>query len=411
MSGPGTARAAGLTAGQGGAGLGLLRGPTVWHADRRAGREGARRAGGQARRHARAPHGNAAGHNTTPTRPCGPAGPPAPPPPPTPRRNATFLVADRRFCSLLPKKQQLPPTPGMRAVPGEQHQSCHDVCESRGLACNSKDFWWLNSCSGGGPALGALHGRPQPRAPLPAQARSGAARPPRKGPIRCPPRWRPPAVMRRHFPCEKGCTIELGPDVPAYVADANQTLHKYCLITQARAPRGAAPTARILGRPHISGRSMPYKGRARLAIPSLSSCCCGGDQRAPRQLQRTALLRLAPAESVYLRGQAHSHCAAVCVHPQGRRQAGWHGAAPAPHACGSRRQRGVVRQQGGTRFATAAAAASSSSCGAQRTRRHSCARSRLGDTALQLVPGTPDLHGLNCAAHAILEGNEMSEQN
>jgi len=38
--------------------------------------------------------------------------------------------------------------------------------------------------------------------------------------------------MRKHFPCEHGCTIELGPDVPAYVMDANQTLHKYCLITQ-----------------------------------------------------------------------------------------------------------------------------------------------------------------------------------
>ena len=42
------------------------------------------------------------------------------------------------------------------------------------------------------------------------------------------------AVLRRHFPCEHGCTVELGADVPAYVMDANQTLHKYCLITQAR---------------------------------------------------------------------------------------------------------------------------------------------------------------------------------
>lgn len=38
--------------------------------------------------------------------------------------------------------------------------------------------------------------------------------------------------MRKHFPCESGCTVELGPDVPAYVADPNQTLYRYCLITQ-----------------------------------------------------------------------------------------------------------------------------------------------------------------------------------
>lgn len=63
-------------------------------------------------------------------------------------------MADRRFCPLLPKEQQLPPTPGMRAVPGERHQSCHVVCEARGLVCYAKDFWWLNSCSGGWVGVG-----------------------------------------------------------------------------------------------------------------------------------------------------------------------------------------------------------------------------------------------------------------
>ncbi len=38
--------------------------------------------------------------------------------------------------------------------------------------------------------------------------------------------------MRKHFPCERGCIIELGPDVPAYVADPSQTLFHYCLLTQ-----------------------------------------------------------------------------------------------------------------------------------------------------------------------------------
>lgn len=56
------------------------------------------------------------------------------------------------------------------------------------------------------------------------------------GQARGPPstHWKPPlpAVMRKHFPCEHGCIIELGPDVPAYVVDPAQTLFHYCLLTQ-----------------------------------------------------------------------------------------------------------------------------------------------------------------------------------
>lgn len=62
--------------------------------------------------------------------------------------------------------------------------------------------------------------------------------------------------MRKHFPCEKGCTVELGPDVPAYVADANQTLHKYCLITQARSGGGRGGTGQCVAR-RQSGQNLP----------------------------------------------------------------------------------------------------------------------------------------------------------
>jgi hypothetical protein len=118
-----------------------------------------------------------------------------------PWNGSRFLVADRRFCPLLPPEQQLPPTPGMAQIPGEQHQSCNEVCEARGMTCNAKDFWWLNSC----------------------------------------------AVMRKHFPCEHGCIIELGPDVPAYVVDPSQTLFHYCLLTQKASLCAAkhAATARL----------------------------------------------------------------------------------------------------------------------------------------------------------------------
>jgi hypothetical protein len=57
------------------------------------------------------------------------------------------------------------------------------------------------------------------------------------------------AVLRQHMPCERGCTVELGPDVPAYVSAPNQTLHQYCLITQARpqhVPPGTKPATLAL---------------------------------------------------------------------------------------------------------------------------------------------------------------------
>ena len=40
------------------------------------------------------------------------------------------------------------------------------------------------------------------------------------------------AELARHFPCERGCTIELGADTPAYVVNASTTLHSYCLVSQ-----------------------------------------------------------------------------------------------------------------------------------------------------------------------------------
>lgn len=76
---------------------------------------------------------------------------PVPPIFPPPYRGARFLVADRRFCPLLPKDMQLPPSAGMEPVAAERWQSCHDACSGRGMACSAKDFWWLNSCSGRGP--------------------------------------------------------------------------------------------------------------------------------------------------------------------------------------------------------------------------------------------------------------------
>lgn len=132
-----------------------------------------------------------------------------------------------------------------------QHQSCNEVCEARGMTCNAKDFWWLNSCagrSGRGHAAVACTActvkgnspSSQPSMPLLAlRASAGSTFSSglqtsclRITPSAPPPPSSTPAVMRKHFPCEHGCIIELGPDVPAYVVDPSQTLFHYCLLTQ-----------------------------------------------------------------------------------------------------------------------------------------------------------------------------------
>lgn len=58
----------------------------------------------------------------------------------------------------------------------------------RGLRCVDADFWFINSCT----------------------------------------------ELRRAFPCEGGCAVELGHDVPNYVVDARQPTYQKCLVNQVR---------------------------------------------------------------------------------------------------------------------------------------------------------------------------------
>ena len=71
----------------------------------------------------------------------------------------------------------------------------------RGMECSQQDFWFLNSCE----------------------------------------------VLRQHFPCERGCTVELGQDIPNYVVDPELATHQTCLIAQKQPACGAShpATARL----------------------------------------------------------------------------------------------------------------------------------------------------------------------
>ena len=70
----------------------------------------------------------------------------------------------------------------------DEYQKPHLPCECRNqeMDCNQHEFWFINSCE----------------------------------------------ELSKHFPCEQGCAVELGNDVPNYVNDASLGSHQTCLVNQ-----------------------------------------------------------------------------------------------------------------------------------------------------------------------------------
>ena len=132
--------------------------------------------------------------NLTATRMCAAISPFRPlRPPPRMCRGARVLVADRRFCPLLPAHLALPPSEGLTPLAALRNQSCTEACSLAGLHCSEPDLWFLNDCS----------------------------------------------ALKRHFPCERGCTMEIGPDVrPPCLMDT--LVHKTSFLSASAA---AGPTA------------------------------------------------------------------------------------------------------------------------------------------------------------------------
>ena len=60
------------------------------------------------------------------------------------------------------------------------------LCRDHDMHCNQQEFWFINSCE----------------------------------------------EMSKQFPCEQGCAVELGNDVPNYVNDASLGSHQTCLVNQ-----------------------------------------------------------------------------------------------------------------------------------------------------------------------------------
>ena len=63
-------------------------------------------------------------------------------------------------------------------------------CSVHSMACSPDDFWFINRCE----------------------------------------------VLAEHFGCERGCTVELGTEIPAYVLDPAYGTFQTCLVSQAQQP-------------------------------------------------------------------------------------------------------------------------------------------------------------------------------
>ncbi|DBA72905.1 TPA: hypothetical protein ACH3X2_009866 [Trebouxia sp. C0005] len=118
-----------------------------------------------------------------------------------PVKGAMLLLADQRFCPLLPEQHSMKPRKGLRAFPAAQHESCYAACRNQEMECNSHEFWFINSCE----------------------------------------------ELSKHFPCEQGCAVELGNDVPNYVVDVSLGSFQTCLVNQKQPKCEAAnPSTRRL---------------------------------------------------------------------------------------------------------------------------------------------------------------------
>ena len=94
-----------------------------------------------------------------------------------------FLIADVRFCPLLPDHMRLLPSNAVAVVPAKEGNTCEQACAANRGTCSPQDMPWLNSCK----------------------------------------------KLKQFFPCERGCLLEAGMDLPAYVSSVS--VHEsFCLL-------------------------------------------------------------------------------------------------------------------------------------------------------------------------------------
>ena len=111
----------------------------------------------------------------------------------------TLVVADERNCPFLPSQMRLKPSSRLTRVKSMQGQDCNAACRDNGLSCSEQDFWFLNSCE----------------------------------------------VLAQHFPCEAGCALVIGDDIPNYVVEESMNTFRKCLVTERQSTCAASHKATI----------------------------------------------------------------------------------------------------------------------------------------------------------------------
>ncbi len=113
----------------------------------------------------------------------------------------TILLADERSCPYLPSHLRVRPSRGLTPIAAVQGQTCDAACRYNHMKCHAPDFWFLNSCE----------------------------------------------VLANFFPCEAGCALVLGDDIPNYVVGNQMDTHQKCLVSERQATCAAShkATARL----------------------------------------------------------------------------------------------------------------------------------------------------------------------
>jgi len=102
--------------------------------------------------------------------------------------DATFLLADVRECPFLPTDLRIFPSPALVLLRADRGMDCKATCETARMWCDATQFPFINKCE----------------------------------------------VMQQHFPCERGCDLVEGPDVPNYVDGVGLPTYQQCLVTDKR---------------------------------------------------------------------------------------------------------------------------------------------------------------------------------
>ncbi len=104
-----------------------------------------------------------------------------------PNPDSWVVLVDARHSDFAPGPLRVLRQPTLEVVAAAQQTSCDATCAARSMRCDASQFDFINTC----------------------------------------------AELAKHFPCEQGCQLIVGDDIPNYVNDPTDYQHQMCLVTDA----------------------------------------------------------------------------------------------------------------------------------------------------------------------------------